>query len=337
VSPTAKAVLDRNQRLGVSFRALEGERSVRGENFAWIQAGAPVEVRFSPLFDVADYRKFARETRTDWVIETLPTRVPVVLGRTNGVKVEASNANETEVRVSPELELPPGIVLEEPVELTVGGKSRAEALLRLRVDERVLPPSRHSTKASMKMRAASSGLVSEDLSEVYVLPSLAIPRVATAPGSAVTSDLSRFARGGISHEDLWWRLQPDGPADSSATFFLAYDDLNLYAGIEVRDDVVVCNIAPDDIKAQLRSDAVGITVDPSGASRDTSTVLQAALPCTTEGFAAVDFAMPTRTRAHGKTAPGMEVASRKLDTATPQAKIPGRSCRGSPRPVTRSA
>ncbi len=326
VSPTTKAVLDRNQRLGVSFRALEGERSVRGENFAWIQAGAPVEVRFSPLFDVADYRKFARETRTDWVIETLPTRVPLVLGRTNGVKVEASNANETEVRVSPELELPPGIVLEEPLELTVGGKSRAEALLRLRVDERVLPPSRHSTKASMKMRAAASGLVSEDLSEVYVLPSLAIPRVDQAPRiDGDLSDLSRFARGEISHEDLWWRLQPDGPADSSATFFLAYDDLNLYAGIEVRDDVVVCNIAPDDIKAQLRSDAVGITVDPSGASRDTSTVLQAAaFPCTTEGFRARGFRDADANQGlMEETAPGMEVASRKLDQGYAiEAKIP---------------
>src|SRR3989304_1309643 len=77
-------------------------------------------------------------------------------------------------------------------------------------------------------------------------------------------DLKASARGEISPEDLWWRRKPDSPADLSAVFFLAYDSANLYAGIEVRDAVVVCNIAPADAKAQLRSDAVGITVDPPG-------------------------------------------------------------------------
>ena len=326
VSPTTNAVLDRNQRLVATYRALEGERTARGENFAWIQAGAPVEVRFSPLFDVADYRRFARETRTDWVIETLPARVPLAIGRTNEVKVEASNASESEARVTLELLLPPGVTLEEAVELKLPAKSRAEAPLRLRVDERVLPRSRHSAKVSMKMRAEALGLVSEDVSEVYALPTLAIPRAVTPPRiDGDLSDLQSFARGEVSHEDLWWRQKPDGPADSSAAFFLAYDSANLYAGIEVRDDVVVCNIAPDDVKAQLRSDAVGITVDPSGDSRDTSTVLQAAaFPCTTAGFAARGFRDADANQGlMEETAPGMEVSSRKLEHGyTLEAKIP---------------
>lgn len=326
VTPTTKAVLDRNQLLVATYRAHENERPVRGENFTWIQAGAPVEARFSPLFDVADYRRFARDTRTDWVIETLPTRVPVAIGRTNEVKVEASNASESEAHVTLSLELPPGIALEDPVELTLEANSRAEASLRLRVDERALPASRHSAKLSMKMRAGTSGLVSEDVSEIYALPTLVIPRVSTALQiDGDLSDLQSFARGEISPEDLWWRRKPDGPADSSATFFLAYDSANLYAGIEVRDDVVVCNIAPDDVKAQLRSDAVGITIDPSGASRDTSTVLQAAaFPCTTEGFAARGFRDADANQGlMEETAPGMEVASRRLDNGyVVEAKIP---------------
>lgn len=339
VSPTTKAVLDRNQRLVAAYRALDGERPVRGENFTWIQAGAPIGARFSPLFDVADYRKFARETRTDWVIETLPTRVPVVIGRTNEVELEAFNASESEAQVALELELPPGVALEKALELKLGAlkaKSRVEASLRLRVDERVLPPSRHSAKVVMKMRAGAFGLVSEDISEVYALPTLAIPRVAVAPRiDGDLSDLQSFARGEISHEDLWWRRKPEGPADSSAVFYLAYDSANLYAGIEVRDDVVVCNIAPDDIKAQLRSDAVGITVDPSGASRDTSTVLQAAaFPCTTDGFAARGFRDADANQGlMEETAPGMEVASRRLEHGyTLEAKIPWAVMPHQPRP-----
>jgi hypothetical protein len=336
VTPTAKAVPDRNQRLVASYRAVEGERRIEGENFTWVQAGAPVEVRFSPLFDVADYRKFARETRTEWVIETLPTRVPLVIGRTNDVGVEASNASASAVNVRPELELPPGISLEEsPVfELPAGG--RVEGVLRLRVDERALPPSRHSAKLPLKMRTGASGVSSEDVGEAYVLPTLAVPRASTAPRiDGDLTDLAGFARGEISHQDVWWRRRPDGPEDSSAVFFLAYDSENLYAGVEVRDDVVVCNIAPDDIKAQLRSDAVGITVDPSGASRDTSTVLQAAaFPCTTDGFAARGFRDADANQGiMEETAPGMEVQSRKIDHGyTLEARIPWSVMPREPRP-----
>jgi LmbE family N-acetylglucosaminyl deacetylase len=326
VTPSTTAVLDRNQRLVVSYRARNQQRRIEGENFAWVQAAAPVEVRFSPLFDVADYRRFARETRTDWVIETLPTRVPLVIGRTNEVRVEASNASESEARARPELDLPPGITPEEPLDLELRPGSRVEAVLRLSVDERALSGSRHSARVPLKIRTGAFGLSSEDAGEAYVLPALGIPRASTAPAiDGDLADFSGFARGEISHEDLWWRRKPDGPEDSSAVFFLAYDSTNLYAGIEVRDDVVVCNIAPDDIKAQLRSDAIGITVDPSGASRDTSTVLQAAaFPCTTAGFAARGFRDADANQGiMEKTAPGMEVASRRLDQGySIEAKIP---------------
>ncbi|HEY7700028.1 MAG TPA: PIG-L family deacetylase [Vicinamibacteria bacterium] len=336
VTPTPKAVRDQNQRLVAAYRAHDSERAVAGENFTWVQAGAPVEVRFSPLFDVADYRKFARETRTDWVIETLPTRVPLVIGRTNDVAVSASNASGSEARVQPELDLPPGITQAEPLSLELRGGSAVDASLRLRVDGRVLTGSRHSARVPVKIRTDALGLSSEDVGEVYALPALEVPRVAAAPKiDGDLSDLSAFARGEISNEDLWWRKKPDGPADSSAVFFLAYDSENLYAGVEVRDDVVVCNIPPDDIKAQLRSDAVGITVDPSGASRDTSTVLQAAaFPCTTEGFAARGFRDADANQGlMEETAPGMEVASRKLERGyTLEAKIPWAAMPHQPRP-----
>jgi hypothetical protein len=335
-TPKETAVLDKNQRLVAAYRANAEGRPVEGENFTWIQAGAPVEARFSPLYDVADYREFARETRTDWVIETLPTRVPVVVGRANEVEVEASNTSSSDARVKVELELPEGISLEEPVELNIAAGSRAKATLRLRVDEGALPPSRHSARLSMKMRSSAFGLVSEDVADLYALPSLSVPRAESPPRiDGDLSDLESSAGGEISHEDLWWRRKPDGSADSSARFFLAYDSEFLYAGVEVRDDVVVCNIAPDDVKAQLRSDAVGITVDPSGASRDTSTVLQAAaFPCTTEGFGARGFRDADANQGLMEvTAPGMEVASRKLEEGyTLEAKIPWSAMPHRPRP-----
>ncbi len=326
VTPTKRAILARNQRLSAAYRALDEGRPVGGRNFTWVQAGAPVEARFQPLFDVADYRRFARDTKTDWVIETLPARVPLVIGRTNEVKVEAFNSSKTEASVVLSLELPKGVTLQEEVKLTLGAGSRTTRSVRLKVDEAVLPGSRHSARIPMNLRVDAFELSSEDDAEVYALPALAIPRAETPPSiDGDLSDLQSFARGEISHEDLWWRRTPDGPEDSSATFFLAYDEAHLYAGIEVKDDVVVCNIAPDDVKAQLRSDAIGITVDPSGTSRDTSTVLQAAaFPCTTEGFAARGFRDADANQGlMEETAPGMEVASRRLESGyTVESKIP---------------
>jgi hypothetical protein len=127
------------------------------------------------------------------------------------------------------------------------------------------------------------------------------------------TDMEGLARGSISPKDRWWRKEPDGPQDLSADFFLGYDARYLYVGVRVRDDAVVCNISPLDVKAQLRSDAVGVTVDPTGKSRDTSTTLQAAaFPCTTSGFGARGFRdADARPGVMEATAPGMQVVSRK--------------------------
>jgi hypothetical protein len=305
---------------------------VSGENFAWLQAAPPIEVRFSPLYDVADYRRFARETRTEWVIETLPTRVPLVVGRTNAVTVLGSNGGTRDVSAPVALELPPGVAMEREVSMAIGGESEASAVLQLRVDESALPAARHSARIPVKMRALSS----VDGAELYLLPSLSIPSLASPPRiDGDLADLASFARGEISPEDLWWRRKPEGPEDASAVFYLGYDESYLYAGVDVRDDVVVCNIPPDDVKAQLRSDAVGITVDPSGASRDTSTTLQAAaFPCTTQGFIARGFRdADARQGLMEETAPGMEVASRRTAAGyTLEARIPWSAMPAHPRP-----
>jgi hypothetical protein len=172
---------------------------------------------------------------------------------------------------------------------------------------------------------------SRDRADLYLLPSLTIPRVAAAPAiDGDLADMQGFARGSIGPKDLWWRREPSGPDDLSAEFFLAYDQKTLYVGVRVRDEAVVCNIEPDDIRSQLRSDAVGVTVDPSGKSPDTSTTFQAAaFPCTTTGFAARGFRdADAKQGLFEDTAPGARVASRRtadgyeVEFALPFAAMP---------------
>ncbi len=176
-----------------------------------------------------------------------------------------------------------------------------------------------------------------------MLPTLTIPRLSKAPTiDGDLSDLSAGADGQIGSDDLWWRTKPESAADASANFKLGYDDTYLYVGMNVKDDVVACNIAPDDIKAQLRSDAIGVTVDPSGSSRDTGTTLQAAaFPCTTAGFGARGFRDADANQGvMEETAPGMQVASKKVDGGysiefrLPWAAMPTRLNPASPNPAT---
>jgi LmbE family N-acetylglucosaminyl deacetylase len=336
VVPGTGVRVDENQRLTVAYRASTEGHAIEGANFTWVQASAPVSARFLPLYDVAGYRAFAKETRTEWVIENLPTRLPLVIGRENAFEVEVSNASERRARGKLALELPPGTALEGTTDFDVPARGEVRVPVRLFVNDEVLPEGRHAAKVPLSVKTTVEGLTSEDRADLYALPFLAIPRVAAAPViDGDLGDMEGFARGEISPDDLWWRVRPNGADDASALFYLAYDASNLYAGVRVRDDAVVCNIAPDDVRAQLRSDAVSITVDPSGKSHDTSTVIQAAaFPCTTEGFRARGFRDADANQGlMEETAPGMQVASKRTeDGYTLELAIPWSAMPQTPKP-----
>ncbi|HXV65554.1 MAG TPA: sugar-binding protein [Vicinamibacteria bacterium] len=336
LTPTDSAALDVNARLFATYRTEHQGHPIEGSNFTWLRARAPIRAEFVPLYDIASYRDFARETRTEWVIETLPTRVPLLIGRTNDVRITVSNTSAQSQKGTVTLDLPEGVVLRSGAEFVVPARGEVELRLELAVDERVLPEGRHSAKIPMRVTTEVEGRTSSDSADVYTLPVLEIPRVPSPPRiDGELEDTNGWPGSEISPRDLWWRREPDGAADSSASFRLAYDEDYLYIGARVLDDVVVCNIAPDDIKAQLRSDAIGITVDPSGTSQDTATVLQAAaFPCTTEGFGARGFRDADANQGPmEQTAPGMEVASRRSeDGYTFEARIPWNAMPHQPKP-----
>ncbi len=331
LQPSASVSVGAQARIDAAYEAEWNGHSVSGRNPVWLRPVAPVQVLFRPTFDIAGYRDFAKSTHTEWVIPTLPTRLPLAVGRTGRVTVALRNSSAETARVELTLASPEGIRLARPAPIAVPSGGAADATLEVEVTKDALPAGRHSARVPVMVKAATGGTTSQDAAEVYVLPSLTIPRVTTAPKiDGDLADVQSFARGEIGPQDLWWRRAAKDAADLSADFFLGYDGRFLYVGFHVRDETVVCNIAPDDVKAQLRSDAVGITVDPSGTSRDTGTTLQAAaFPCTTAGFAARGFRdADARPGLMEETAPGMQVASRRtpdgydLEAAIPWAAMP---------------
>lgn len=329
--PSTRAALDALTRIDAAYRAEWQGRPISGVNRAYVKAVAPLQVAFRPLYDVAAYRAFAHETHTEWVISSLPTRVPLVVGRGGAVTVSLENRAGEPARGALTLDAPPGVRLRDPAVFSVGARASATAEIVVEVDPSALPEGRHSARVPVTLTAESGGRRSQDTADLYLLPSLTIPRVARPPAiDGDLTDMQGLATGSIGPQDLWWRRAPADAADLSADFRLGYDAQFLYVGLHVRDQSVVCNIAPDDVKAQLRSDAVGVTIDPGGRSQDTSTTLQAAaFPCTTVGFQARGFRdADARPGLMEETAPGMKVASRRtadgydIEFALPWAAMP---------------
>ncbi|WP_216319299.1 PIG-L family deacetylase [Deinococcus aestuarii] len=299
-------------RLTVRYTATQAGQAVSGRNVTFVRPVPPVVATFAPTFDVAGYQAFARQTGTDWVIGTLPTRLPLVLGQPTAVTVNVTNRGAAVASGTLDLKLPDGVTLVGQPEYRVNPGETAAVTVQLQATPAALPAGRQS--AQLPVSVTAGGFT--DTANAFVLPSLTIPRLATPPRiDGDLGDLAAGAEGSFGPADLWWRAKPDSDADASAAFRLGYDDGYLYVGLNVKDELVACNIAPDDVKAQLRSDAIGITVDPGGQSRDTSTTLQAAaFPCTTAGFGARGFRDADANQGvMEETAPGMQVASRKTE------------------------
>ncbi len=318
--------------LTARYEAEQGGAKVGGASPAVVLPLPALRAEFAPTFDVAGYREFARATRTEAVSSALPTRVPVVVGTATAVAVEVVNDGAAPASGRLRLDLPKGVAPAGPLDFHVAAHARAEVRVPLRAEPAALPEGVHA--ARLAARVAIAEAPGEGVrADLYLLPRLVVPRVARPPViDGDLADMEALAKGEVGPKDLWWRKEPSGPADLSASFRVGYDAANLYVGVHVKDDVVVCNIAPDDVKAQLRSDAVGITVDPSGRSQDTSTTLQfAAFPCTTAGFAARGFRdADARPGVVEETAPGTRVASRRtadgydLEVAIPWSAMPAR-------------
>jgi LmbE family N-acetylglucosaminyl deacetylase len=298
--------------LTASYTAKLGAQAISGRTLTYVRPVPAVVATFTPTFDIAGYQAFARETGTDWVIGNQATRLPLVIGQVTPVKVTVTNRGSAPASGQVNLTLPAGLTVRDAPRYTLNPGQSQELTVNVEVSPAALPAGRQSALLPVTLNTGDY----KDTAGAYLLPSLTIPRVSTPPKiDGDLSDLSAGAGGSIGPADLWWRTKPDNDADASASFKLAYDEQFLYVGLSVKDELVACNIAPDDVKAQLRSDAIGVTVDPTGASRDTSTTLMAAaFPCTTAGFGARGFRDADANQGvMEETAPGMQVASRKTD------------------------
>jgi hypothetical protein len=146
---------------------------------------------------------------------------------------------------------------------------RAGAGSSASLDLQITPPDGQAADADLGAVFVAGGETLEAAAKLHPLPRARVPRLTTAPA--------------LDGTDRGWENLPEliiaptqlvqgrvaDPADSSALVRLAHDGGTLFVDVRVRDDTVVANIAPNDIRGHWRSDSVEICLDPAAGAEDT--------------------------------------------------------------------
>lgn len=215
---------------------------------------AGAEPFFLPRPAVAQYLEFVREKDITHAAATFSPDVPVVAGVTNAI-VARLPAGLRMNQVS--LAWPDGWV---PVGVRPGDSASRMQLL-------VSVPAGAHGDHEVRATAPVAGFPAQ--ARLHVVPRLRVPRVKIGPALDRESTWSGpAAEIRISHTNLWEGKTRDA-ADSQGVARMMQDGSNVYLEIEVTDDVVVSNIAPNDIKGHWRSDSVEICLDPRPGSEHT--------------------------------------------------------------------
>ncbi len=247
------------------FRGLpiEGATPPRVDSPPVTKAPVPVALRFLPRPAVSRY--------LDWVEDhaipssaTFEADVPVVMGHTTPVPLEVLDFPGTPAGKL-RLEVPTGWRV-SPAEVDVAVPGQVPVYYRIL--QVTAPPD--AGDVEMVASGKVGGQAVSARVRLHPVPSIAIPR---KEGLAV----------GAGADDAGWRALPAveiphtrtwqgtvaSAADLSATFRAAHDGESLWVEVRVRDDVVVSNIASDDIRGHWRSDSVEVCLDPTGEAEHT--------------------------------------------------------------------
>jgi hypothetical protein len=202
----------------------------------------------------------------------LPAQVTVVRGRDdNRIDVEVTNHSAESQSGKVGLEVPEGWKLEEKqVPFSVPARRTAVVTFRCTVPADAVVKSHD---VAVRLGDAT------DAGKLDVVPALAVGRLAAA--LPVDADPAKWEQAGVKPV----AIPPGnllgsfgGPGgnggECSGKFYVGYTDDGLQVLVDVTDNTVAHNIAPDDIKAHWRSTSVEICVDPTLRSENTFSTLK---------------------------------------------------------------
>ncbi len=228
---------------------------------------ASLEVALQPEQPVRNYRAWLEANGISRLMTRLPAHIPVTIGAASPVVVEVRNRGVATRRGVVRLELPAGWKVD------TAQKSAAAAPGKITtVTFRVTPPA-GATQGSQPVKAhwLSEGVSLVGDGQLDALPQIGVTRL---PRSLpVDAAVAKWTGAGIvpiaippSHAA---QGTVKGQEECSGRFFVGYDNDGIQVLVDVKDDTVVSNIAPDDIKAHWRSTSTEICIDPNPRAENT--------------------------------------------------------------------
>lgn len=276
-------------------------------------------IEFVPRPAIAQYQAWTRAQGIEHVATRMAADVPIVAGHSNEVRLIVHNRNAAALQGTVALESPPGWKL-DPQSLQCTAQPNSDQSLTVHVT----PPSGVLVDGSLSATLKSSDKTFTASAKAHPVPFMEATGIYAAP----TLDGSDSGWAGVPIHEIPPTNVVQGhvkdAADSSAHFRVAHDDKFLYFDVDVNDDVVVSNIAPDDIRGHWRSDSIEICLDPAGGAENTLGCFKVGIfPFDTTGHVRAARDADANQGPIEETAPGMRLSSRRTPTGYRiQAAIP---------------
>ena len=317
-------------RLLARFTATDNSGVARsGSKPVSVRVTPPVTVEMQPIQSVQIFREWTQRVGLPNLIGLAPTQIAIGEGENGTIPVILTNRSSEDVDVTVSVSVDdPGVTLDaDEQEVTVPAGEQ------LTVDfSAAIPEGTAQSELPVTAQIDYGDYSLTDAGTLQIVPVVSVERADPAPD--IDGDLSEFAD--LTSLDIpfdhLWEGETTSAADLTGSFQVSYDDEFLYVAVQVIDDVVVSNIAPNDIKGHWRSDSVEITIDPqgAGASEHTLTTFKTGIfPFDTEGNVQAERDADANQGIISVTAPDMLVASARtdegynLEVAIPWNAVPG--------------
>jgi LmbE family N-acetylglucosaminyl deacetylase len=268
------------------------------------------QFRFTPRPAVDRYQQWVQAERIGHVAAQFVTDLPAVAGDLNDVFLYLVNPTTTGVSAVVKFIAPEGWKLNFD---EVNVRFSPERTNQMRV--LVTPPPGRPADAELTAITTVKGQELRTTARIHPVPLLKVPRLTAA--LLVTSEEDAGWTALPSHpipHTLTWQGTLTNAADCSGEFRLAHDGTTMFVEVRVRDDRVVSNIEPNDIKGHWRSDSVELCFDPASGSEHTLGGFKLGIfPFDSTGKVRAARDADANQGLVEETSPGTKLVSRKTD------------------------
>ena len=280
---------------------------------------AGFQLRFVPRPAVDRYQRWVSQERIGHVAAQYVTDLSVVAGQNNDLFLYTVNPTTNGVNTTVRFTVPEGWKLNFD-EVNMRFSPGRTNLMRVIVT----PPEGRPADGEITSVAVVNGQELHSSARLHVVPLLKVLRVGELPMTDEESpDWQRLTAQPIAPV-LTWQGTVTNAADCSGEFRVGHDHTNVFVEVRVRDDHVVSNIEPNDIRGHWRSDSVELCFDPQiGAEHTLGCYKVGIFPFDTTGRVRAARDADANPGDVAETAPGTQLVSwRTADGYVIRARIP---------------